>query len=39
LAEDSPAIGAALLAFGHLLLPADTPGRQPAAVISRDKGR
>ncbi|WP_341207481.1 ROK family transcriptional regulator [uncultured Sphingomonas sp.] len=39
LAEDSPAIGAALLAFGHLMLPADTPGRQPNAMISRDKGR
>ena len=39
LAEDSPAIGAALLAFGHLMLPADTPGREPTATISRDKGR
>ncbi len=28
LAADSPAIGAALLAFGHLLLPADTPAQR-----------
>ena len=35
LAEDSPAIGAALLAFGHLLLPADMPGQRSVPAIAR----
>jgi hypothetical protein len=34
LAEDSPAVGAALLPFGHLLLPADSPAiRQSARAL------
>lgn len=35
LAEDSPAVGAALLGFGHLMLPADGRGSHPRAARDR----